>query len=107
MPTIIFVDDDGSQHEVDAKTGVSVMEAALANNIDGIEAECGGSCMCATCHCFIDENFASLVPAMASDEEEMLGFTAVDRRPTSRLSCQIKVTEEMEGMIVNLPAEQN
>lgn len=107
MPKIIFVDADGTRHEVEAKAGISVMETALANNIDGIEAECGGSCMCATCHCFIDGDFATVIPAVASDEDEMLGFTAVDRRPESRLSCQIKITDELDGMIVSLPEEQN
>lgn len=107
MPKIIFVDADGTRHEVDAKSGVSIMENAISNNIDGIEAECGGSCMCATCHCFIEEEFAANIPAMESDEDEMLGFAAEERRATSRLSCQVKMTDELDGIVVNLPAEQN
>ena len=107
MPKIIFVDADGTRHEVDAKSGISIMENAIANNIDGIEAECGGSCMCATCHCFIDEDFAAKMPAMESDEDEMLGFAAEERRSGSRLSCQVKMTDDLDGIVVSLPAEQN
>lgn len=107
MPKIIFVDADGTQHEVDAKSGISIMENAIANNIDGIEAECGGSCMCATCHCFIEEDDAAKIPAMDTDEDEMLGFAAEERRPGSRLSCQVKMTDELDGIVVSLPAEQN
>ena len=107
MPKITFVDADGTRHEIEAKSGVSLMENALANNIDGIEAECGGSCMCATCHCFIDEEYAAKIPQMESDEDEMLGFAAEERKSSSRLSCQINVTDDLEGMVVQLPAEQN
>lgn len=107
MPKIIFVDADGTRHEVDAKSGISIMENAIANNIDGIEAECGGSCMCATCHCFIDDELAAAIPAIESDEDEMLGFAAEERRAGSRLSCQVKMTDDLDGIVINLPAEQN
>ena len=107
MPKITFVDADGTRHEVEAKAGVSIMETAISNNIDGIEAECGGSCMCATCHCFIEDEFSAKIPAMESDEDEMLGFAAEERRPSSRLSCQVQMTDELDGIVVNLPAEQN
>ncbi len=107
MPKVTFIDADGTRHEVEGKNGISLMEIAISNNIDGIEAECGGSCMCATCHCFIEEDYTANVPAMESDEDEMLGFTAVDRKSSSRLSCQIKMTDELDGIEVNLPAEQN
>ena len=107
MPKVIFVEDDGTRHEVEGKSGASLMEIAIANNIDGIEAECGGSCMCATCHCFIAEEFGAVIAPIDSDEDEMLGFTAVDRRATSRLSCQIKLTDELDGLEVHLPSEQN
>lgn len=106
MPKVIFIDADGTRHEVEGKSGSSLMEIALANNIDGIEAECGGSCMCATCHCFIEEEFSAGIPAVESDEDEMLGFAAVDRTPSSRLSCQIKMTDALDGIEVNLPTEQ-
>ena len=107
MPKITFVEADGSETEVDARSGISLMENAISNNIDGIEAECGGSCMCATCHCYIEGEHAATLPAMESDEDEMLGFVASERRDGSRLSCQIPVTDAMEGMRVLLPAEQN
>lgn len=107
MPKITFVDADGTRHEVEAKAGVSIMENAISNNIDGIEAECGGSCMCATCHCFIEDEYSANIPAMESDEDEMLGFAAEERRPSSRLSCQVQMTDELDGIVVNLPAEQN
>jgi len=83
------------------------MEIAISNNIDGVEAECGGSCMCATCHCFVEEEHAAHLPAIDSDEDEMLGFTAVDRRATSRLSCQLRMSDELDGIEVHLPSEQN
>ncbi len=107
MPKVTFIDADGTRHEVEGKNGLSLMEIAISNNIDGIEAECGGSCMCSTCHCFIEDEFKAGVPAIQSDEDEMLGFTAVERQPTSRLSCQIKMTDELDGIEVNLPTEQN
>ena len=107
MPKVTFIDADGTRHEVDGKNGVSLMEIAISNNIDGVEAECGGSCMCATCHCFIEEEHAANLPAIDSDEDEMLGFTAVDRRSTSRLSCQLKMSDELDGIEVHLPSEQN
>ena len=107
MPKITYVDADGTEHPVDAKSGVSLMENAIANNIDGIEAECGGSCMCATCHCFIEGEWSAKLPAMEGEEDEMLGFAAEERRDSSRLSCQITVTDDMEGVVVHLPAEQN
>lgn len=106
MPKIIYVEADGTEYPVDARAGISLMENAIANNIDGIEAECGGSCMCATCHCYLPDDHPG-IPAMQDDEDEMLGFVASERKPGSRLSCQITVTDEMDGMVVNLPAEQN
>ena len=107
MPKVTFIDADGTRHEVEGKNGVSLMEIAISNNLDGVEAECGGSCMCATCHCHIEEEFSAALPGMESEEDEMLGFTAADRRPTSRLSCQLKMSDELDGIEVHLPTEQN
>jgi len=107
MPKVTFIDADGTRHEVEGKNGVSLMEIAISNNLDGVEAECGGSCMCATCHCYIEEEFSAALPGMESEEDEMLGFTAADRRPTSRLSCQLKMSDELDGIEVHLPTEQN
>jgi len=107
MPKVTFIDADGTRHEVEGKNGVSLMEIAISNNLDGVEAECGGSCMCATCHCYIEEEFSAALPGIESEEDEMLGFTAADRRPTSRLSCQLKMSDELDGIEVHLPTEQN
>jgi len=107
MPKVIFIDADGARHEAEGKSGVSLMEIAIDNNIDGIEAECGGSCMCATCHCFIEGEMADKLEAVSEEEDEMLGFAAVERKPSSRLSCQIKMTDELDGIEVHLPSEQN
>jgi 2Fe-2S ferredoxin len=106
MPKITFIEADGTEIVVDARSGISLMENAIANNVDGIEAECGGSCMCATCHCYLAEDQAGIA-AMEDDEDEMLGFVASERQSGSRLSCQITVTDETDGMQVRLPAEQN
>jgi len=107
MPTITFIDADGTRHKVQAENGISLMENAIANNIDGIEAECGGSCMCATCHCFIEQEFAEHTGAVSDDENEMLDCAAVERRPSSRLSCQIQMSDALDGMKVHLPSEQS
>tara|TARA_R110002167_G_scaffold3036_3_gene14689 strand:+ start:18038 stop:18373 length:336 start_codon:yes stop_codon:yes gene_type:complete len=98
---------DGNIQHIDAPLGQSIMQAAIVNNIDGIEAECGGSCMCATCHLYVPDSLLnSLMPA--NDEEaEMLEETAAERRPSSRLSCQLLVTDAMAGHIFELPECQS
>ena len=106
MPKVIFFEPDGTRHEVEGSVGASLMEVAMMNNILGIEAECGGSCMCATCHCFVSGTAAENLPKPNTDEEEMLGFTATDRQSNSRLSCQIKLTEELDGIEIQLPEAQ-
>jgi 2Fe-2S ferredoxin len=82
------------------------MSAALKNGIEGILAECGGVCMCSTCHVFVDEKFLGLIPPAQDTEEAVLEIAAIERRSNSRLSCQIKVTEELDGLIVHLPEKQ-
>jgi 2Fe-2S ferredoxin len=82
------------------------MAAALKNGIDGIVAECGGVCMCSTCHVFVDENFFNRLPPAQDTEEAVLEIAAEERRPTSRLSCQIMVTDALDGLIVRLPERQ-
>jgi len=106
MPKITIVDDQGDAYLIDVPVGQSAMQAALANGISGIVAECGGSCACATCHVYIDEAFLNDVPPPLEHEEDMLGFTAAERQPGSRLSCQIVVTEAMDGMILRVPDTQ-
>jgi len=82
------------------------MEGAVQNGIDGILAECGGSCMCATCHVYVEEEFLARLNPIEEAEEEMLGCTAAQRKANSRLSCQIHVTAELDGLVVNLPPKQ-
>ena len=105
MAKITFIQPDGSQQTVEAATGTTVMEAAKLNLISGIEAECGGACACATCHVYVDEGFKDKVGKMAATEEDMLDF-AFDVRDNSRLSCQIKVTDALDGLVVRVPAKQ-
>ncbi|HMN51408.1 MAG TPA: 2Fe-2S iron-sulfur cluster-binding protein [Xanthobacteraceae bacterium] len=105
MPTITFIEQAGTRRTVDAETGSTVMEAAIRNGIPGIEAECGGACSCATCHVYVDEAWSEKVGKPSPMEEDMLDF-AFDVRPTSRLSCQIKVTDELDGLVVNTPEQQ-
>jgi ferredoxin, 2Fe-2S len=105
MAKITFVQPDGSQQTVEAAPGVTVMEAAKINRIAGIEAECGGACACATCHVYVDAAWADKAGKPASMEEDMLDF-AFDVRPESRLSCQIKVTAALDGLVVQVPGKQ-
>jgi ferredoxin, 2Fe-2S len=105
MAKITFVQPDGSQQTVTAAAGVTVMEAAKINRIAGIEAECGGACACATCHIYIQQAWVDKVGKPASMEEDMLDF-AFDVRPESRLSCQIKVTDALDGLVVSVPGKQ-
>jgi len=106
MPKVIYVSHDGGQLEVDVPVGTTVMAAALKNGIDGIVAECGGVCMCSTCHVFVNEGFFSRLPPATDTEEAVLEIAAIERQPNSRLSCQIKVTEDLEGLIVRMPEKQ-
>jgi 2Fe-2S ferredoxin len=105
MTKLTFVAVEGTRHEVEAADGTTVMENAIRNGIPGIEAECGGACACATCHVYIDEEWTDRVGGPDVMEEDMLDF-AYDMRPNSRLSCQIRVTPELEGLVVHLPERQ-
>ncbi|MER2533805.1 MAG: 2Fe-2S iron-sulfur cluster-binding protein [Rhizobiaceae bacterium] len=106
MPKITIVDDRGTEHVVEAPAGESVMQVALSNAIGGIVAECGGNCACATCHVYVDDAFLEIVPPPQEQEADMLGFTAAERRAGSRLSCQIVLSDAMEGMVVRVPETQ-
>ena len=97
MPKIIFHGLDGSRREVDAPLGNSVMEAAIDNDIDGIVAECGGACACATCHSYVADEWLARLKPMDDMEDAMLD-SALDRRDSSRLTCQIEITAELEGL---------
>ncbi len=108
MVKIVFVDPEGKSHEVEAEEGMTLMEAALKNMVPGIEADCGGACACATCHVYIAPEWQVKIPSLsqrAETEEDMLDF-AFDVRETSRLSCQVKITEDMDGMTVQVPEQQ-
>jgi 2Fe-2S ferredoxin len=105
MPKLIIIENDGTRHELDAAPGSTVMENAIRNSINGILAECGGACACATCHVYVDEAFADKAGKPDPMEEDMLDF-AYDVRPTSRLSCQIRMTETLEGLTVHIPEKQ-
>lgn len=105
MPIIIFIEPDGNQKEVRAEVGQSVMEAAVQNGVKGIDADCGGSCSCATCHGYIDEDWRDRIDPADSVELDMLDF-AYMRAEGSRLTCQIKVGDGMDGLLIRLPEAQ-
>ena len=106
MPRVTYISQDKKATTLDIAIGTSVMQAAVFNGVDGIVAECGGSCMCATCHVYVREDLLALTPAMQPDEDAMLDGTASPRRPNSRLSCQLVVSPEMDGLVVYLPETQ-
>jgi ferredoxin, 2Fe-2S len=105
MPKITFIEHDGTKHTVDAELGSTVMETAMRNDVGSIVAECGGSCTCATCLVHVDDTWSSIVGLPSSEENDMLD-SAFEVKPTSRLACQIKVTEALDGLIVHTPAYQ-
>ncbi|MHA1189729.1 MAG: 2Fe-2S iron-sulfur cluster-binding protein [Alphaproteobacteria bacterium] len=105
MAKITFIGADGTRYEVDAESGSTVMEVAIKNGVPGIEAECGGACACATCHVYVDEAWKAATGEPEPMEEDMLDF-AFDIRPTSRLSCQIRIGDELDGLVVNVPEKQ-
>ena len=105
MAKITYIDFEGTARTVEAEIGSTVMETAIKNNIPGIEAECGGACACATCHVHVDEAWWGAVGMPSPMEEDMLDF-GYDVRSNSRLSCQIKVTDELDGLVVTTPERQ-
>ncbi len=105
MTTITYIEHDGTEHTVEATDGLSVMENAIRNMVPGIDADCGGACACATCHVYVDPAWEAKTGERSSMEQSMLDF-ASDVKETSRLSCQIKVGAELDGLIVHLPVQQ-
>jgi len=105
MANISIIAFDGTRFDIAAADGSTVMENAVRNSVPGIDAECGGACACATCHVYVDDSWSEKVGQPSAMEEDMLDF-AVDVRPTSRLSCQIKVTAALEGLVVHVPERQ-
>src|SRR5262249_42414584 len=100
-----YIGPDGTTYKVEGELGSTVMETAIKNNVPGIEAECGGACACATCHVYIDDAWRERTGDPSPMEEDMLDF-GYDVRPSSRLSCQIKVTDELDGLVVRVPERQ-
>ncbi len=105
MAKITFIQDDGTQQTVDAEDGMTVMESAVKNMVPGIDADCGGACACATCHVYVEPDWLDATGTREEMEEDMLDF-AFDVRDNSRLSCQIKVSPELDGLTVRVPEKQ-
>jgi 2Fe-2S ferredoxin len=106
MPEVTFLKPDGSSEKVEVEEGTSVMRAATYNGIDGIVADCGGVMSCATCHVIVEERFLPLLPPMLPNEDDMLDCTAAEREAGSRLSCQIIVTSELDGLVIRIADPQ-
>ena len=108
MPKITYIEHNGTEHPIDVPVGKSVMQGAIDNNVPGIDADCGGECACATCHVYVDAAWLDRVglPVPGSQEASMLSFAAVTQ-PDSRLSCQIPVTEALNGLVVRMPEGQH
>ncbi len=105
MAKITYITHDDQKFEIEAAAGTTVMENAIKNSVPGIEAECGGACACATCHLYIDESWTEKVGGPEAMEEDMLDF-AWEMQANSRLSCQVKVTDELDGLVVRIPEKQ-
>ena len=106
MPSIIFIHPDGSRRLIEANAGESAMQAATRQDIDGILAECGGNAMCATCHVYVNEAWLARLPVMGGDEDALLDGAAAERQANSRLSCQIKLAADLDGLVLSLPDRQ-
>ena len=105
MPKITYIEHDGTEHVVEVPEGLSVMEGAVKNAIPGIDADCGGACACSTCHVYVDPAWVDRLPKREPMEEDMLDF-AYQPQDNSRLTCQIKVTSALEGLVVRMPEKQ-
>ena len=105
MPKITYIEHNGKSHTLEVANGLTVMEGAVQNNIPGIDADCGGSCACATCHVYVDKKWFNKLPNKESAEEDMLDM-AFEPRSSSRLSCQLTVSDELDGLVVNMPSKQ-
>jgi ferredoxin, 2Fe-2S len=106
MVKITYIEFNGREHVIDVKPGSTVMEGAVKNSVPGIDADCGGACACATCHVYVEPAWEAKTGSRNDMEESMLDF-AENVKPNSRLSCQIKVTEELDGLVVRMPESQH
>jgi len=105
MPTVVYIEDNGTRHAIEVEVGETVMQGAVNNAIPGIDADCGGACACATCHVYIDRSWDDRLPAVGEPEQKMLAFVR-HRTEESRLSCRIAMTDALDGLEVKLPASQ-
>ena len=106
MPIAIFIEHDGTRHEVDAASGLSLMRAAVDHNVPGIDADCGGACACATCHVYVDPAWLAATGARTEMEQSMLSFAAA-AQDNSRLACQIVMSDALAGIVLRLPDGQH
>jgi len=106
MAKITYIEFNGKEHVVDVKNGMTVMEGARDNGIPGIEADCGGACACSTCHVYVAPDWVGKIPGKEAMEEDMLDFAFNPDPDRSRLTCQIKVTDDLDGLVVNMPEKQ-
>tara|TARA_B100001027_G_scaffold331_1_gene181 strand:- start:1027 stop:1347 length:321 start_codon:yes stop_codon:yes gene_type:complete len=105
MAKIKYIEFNGNEHEIEVSNGLTVMEGAIKNKIPGIDADCGGACACATCHVYVDNKWIEKLSPKDDSEEDMLDF-AFEVKSNSRLSCQITVSDELDGLVVNMPEKQ-
>lgn len=105
MPKVTYIEFNGKQHEVNVENGLSIMEGAVQNGVPGIDADCGGACACATCHVYVKEEWLDKLPEKVDSEIDMLDF-AFETKKNSRLSCQLILEDQHDGIIVNLPEKQ-
>ncbi|MDE5457378.1 2Fe-2S iron-sulfur cluster binding domain-containing protein [Bradyrhizobium sp. CSA112] len=106
MPSIIFIHPDGRRQQIEASVDESAMQAATRHDLSGILAECGGNAMCATCHVYVDEGWLARLPTMGGDEDALLDGAAAERQANSRLSCQIRLAADLDGLVLSLPDRQ-
>ena len=106
MPKITYVEHGGSEHVVEVSTGLTVMEGARDNNIPGIDADCGGACACSTCHVYVDPYWVGKIPEKEDMEEDMLDFAFEPKPGQSRLTCQLRVSDNLDGLVVRMPERQ-
>jgi 2Fe-2S ferredoxin len=105
MATVFYIEHNGTSHKVDVPPGVSVMKGAVRNNIPGIDGNCGGACVCGTCHVYVDDAWRHKAPSLSVTEEALLTFVK-HTRPSSRLSCQIAINDRLDGLVVHMPRTQ-
>ena len=106
MPRITYITSDAQLHTIEVKNGLTVMEGAIQNNIPGIDADCGGGMACATCHVYVNEEWVDKLPKKEDGEEDMLDM-AFETKKNSRLSCQLIVSDQLDGLVVNIPTKQS